>query len=44
MIRQNGLSAEKAYNYEAGTRFDDGLLSAEMTLFYIDFNDQLQYI
>lgn len=40
----NGLSAEKAHNYEAGTRFDDGLLSAEMTLFYIDFNDQLQYI
>lgn len=40
----NGLSAEKAHNYEVGTRFDDGLLSAEATVFYIDFNDQLQYI
>lgn len=40
----NGLSAEKAHNYEVGTRFDNTALSLEMTLFYIDFDDQLQYI
>ncbi|CAM3410039.1 MULTISPECIES: TonB-dependent receptor family protein [Yersinia] len=39
-----GLTAEKAHTYEIGTRFDDTLLTGEVTLFYIDFDNQLQYI
>ncbi|AJZ90220.1 Fe(3+) dicitrate transport protein FecA [Beauveria bassiana D1-5] len=39
-----GLTPEKAHTYEFGTRYDDTTLKAEATLFYIDFNDQLQYI
>lgn len=40
----NGLSAEKARNYEVGTKYDNTELSLEATLFYIDFDDQLQYV
>lgn len=36
-----GLTAEKARNYELGTRFDNTALRGELTLFYIDFNNQL---
>ncbi|MBK5144356.1 TonB-dependent siderophore receptor [Budviciaceae bacterium BWR-B9] len=39
-----GLSAEKAHTYEVGTRFDDTVWTGEFTLFYIDFDNQLQYI
>lgn len=40
----NGLSAEKAHNYEVGTKYDNTALSLEATLFYIDFDDQLLYV
>lgn len=39
-----GLEPEKAYTYEVGTRYDDTVVKAELTAFYIDFNNQLQYI
>lgn len=39
-----GLTPEKAHTYEVGTRYDDTVIKAEATLFYIDFDDQLQYI
>jgi Fe(3+) dicitrate transport protein len=39
-----GLQPEKAHTYEVGTRYDDTLLKAELTAFYIDFDNQLQYI
>ncbi|WP_248767723.1 TonB-dependent receptor [Pseudomonas sp. MWU12-2345] len=40
----NGLQPEKAKTYELGTRYDNGTWGAEMTLFYIDFSDELQYV
>ncbi len=40
----NGLEAEKAKTYEVGTRYDDGVWGGELTAFYIDFDDELQYI
>lgn len=40
----NGLEAEKAKTYEIGTRYDDGDWGGELTAFYIDFDDELQYI
>jgi Fe(3+) dicitrate transport protein len=39
-----GLEPEKAKTYEIGTRYDDTVVKAELTAFYIDFNNQLQYI
>jgi len=39
-----GLEPEKARTYEIGTRYDDTQLKAELTAFYIDFDNQLQYI
>ncbi len=39
-----GLQPEKAHTYEVGTRYDDSVLKAELTAFYIDFDNQLQYI
>lgn len=40
----NGLEPEKAKTYEIGTRYDDGHFAGELTAFYIDFDDELQYI
>lgn len=40
----NGLEPEKAKTYEIGTRYSDDLWSGELTAFYIDFADELQYI
>lgn len=40
----NGLEAEKAKTYEIGTRYDNGDWGGELTAFYIDFDDELQYI
>ncbi|SEL39688.1 Fe(3+) dicitrate transport protein [Pseudomonas agarici] len=40
----NGLQPEKAKTYELGTRYDNGIWGGEMTLFYIDFADELQYV
>lgn len=40
----NGLQAEKAKTYEIGTRYDNGNWGGELTAFYIDFDDELQYI
>lgn len=40
----NGLEPEKAKTYEVGTRYNDGVWGGEVTLFYIDFDDELQYI
>lgn len=40
----NGLQPEKARTYEVGTRYDDGAWGGELTAFYIDFDDELQYI
>ncbi|CAM3889428.1 Fe(3+) dicitrate transport protein FecA [Pseudomonas reidholzensis] len=40
----NGLEPEKAKTYEIGTRYDNGDWAAELTAFYIDFDDELQYI
>ena len=39
-----GLKPEKAKTYEVGTRYDNGAWGGEVTLFYIDFADELQYI
>lgn len=38
----DGLTPEKADNYEIGTHYLDDFLSLEFTLFYIDFSDELQ--
>ncbi|GHD58080.1 amino acid ABC transporter substrate-binding protein [Jeongeupia chitinilytica] len=40
----NGLTAEKAHTYEVGTRYDDGRWGGEVTLFYIDFDNEMQYV
>jgi Fe(3+) dicitrate transport protein len=40
----NGLNPEKAKTYEVGTRYNDDVWGGEVTLFYIDFDDELQYI
>lgn len=40
----NGLTPEKAKTYEIGTRYNDEVWGGEVTLFYIDFDDELQYI
>ena len=40
----NGLQPEKAKTYELGTRYDNGTWGGELTAFYIDFDDELQYI
>jgi Fe(3+) dicitrate transport protein len=40
----NGLQPEKAKTYEIGTRFDNGIWGGELTAFYIDFADELQYV
>jgi Fe(3+) dicitrate transport protein len=40
----NGLEPEKAKTYEIGTRYDNGHWAGELTAFYIDFDDELQYI
>ncbi|MBZ9666418.1 TonB-dependent siderophore receptor [Pseudomonas sp. LMG 31766] len=42
LSQENDLQGEKAYTYELGTRYDDGLWNAELTLFRIDFDDQLE--
>ncbi|QIT26348.1 TonB-dependent siderophore receptor [Pseudomonas chlororaphis subsp. aurantiaca] len=40
----NGLNPEKAKTYEIGTRYNDEVWGGELTAFYIDFSDELQYI
>lgn len=40
----SGLNPEKAKTYEIGTRYNDDAWGGEVTLFYIDFDDELQYI
>ena len=40
----NGLNPEKAKTYEVGTRYNDSVWGGEVTLFYIDFSDELQYV
>ncbi|MCW2268025.1 TonB-dependent siderophore receptor [Pseudomonas sp. JUb96] len=40
----NGLEPEKAKTYEVGTRYNNGTWGGELTAFYIDFDDELQYI
>lgn len=40
----NGLEPEKAKTYEIGTRYNDEVWGGEVTLFYIDFDKELQYI
>ncbi|VVO47224.1 TonB-dependent siderophore receptor [Pseudomonas fluorescens] len=40
----NGLEPEKAKTYEVGTRYNNEAWGGEVTLFYIDFDDELQYI
>lgn len=40
----NGLEPEKAKTYEIGTRYNDDVWGGEVTLFYIDFDKELQYI
>lgn len=40
----NGLQPEKARTYELGTRYDNGVWGGELTAFYIDFSDELQYV
>ena len=39
-----GLEPEKAKTYEVGTRYDTEGWGGEVTLFYIDFDHELQYI
>ncbi|MDX4008705.1 TonB-dependent receptor [Pseudomonas aeruginosa] len=39
-----GLEPERAKTYELGTRYDNGSWGGEITLFYIDFDDELQYV
>ena len=40
----NGLNPEKAKTYEVGTRYSDSVWGGELTFFYIDFSDELQYV
>ena len=40
----DGLNPEKAKTYEIGTRYNDSVWGGEVTLFYIDFSDELQYV
>ena len=40
----NGLQPEKAKTYELGTRYDNGTWGGTLTAFYIDFDDELQYV
>ncbi|MBC3246197.1 TonB-dependent siderophore receptor [Pseudomonas lurida] len=40
----NGLNPEKAKTYEVGTRYNDAVWGGELTFFYIDFADELQYV
>ena len=40
----SGLNPEKAKTYEIGTRYNDDVWGGEVTLFYIDFDEELQYI
>lgn len=40
----SGLNPEKAKTYEIGTRYNDEVWGGELTAFYIDFSDELQYI
>jgi Fe(3+) dicitrate transport protein len=40
----NGLNPEKAKTYEVGTRYNDSVWGGELTFFYIDFSDELQYV
>lgn len=40
----DGLNPEKAKTYEVGTRYNDSVWGGEVTLFYIDFSDELQYV
>lgn len=40
----NGLNPEKAKTYEIGTRYNDEVWGGEVTLFYIDFDEELQYV
>ncbi|AOE85329.1 amino acid ABC transporter substrate-binding protein [Pseudomonas sp. TCU-HL1] len=40
----NGLEPEKAKTYEVGTRYNSQTWGGEATLFYIDFDHELQYI
>ena len=40
----NGLEPEKAKTYEIGTRYNGEHWGGELTAFYIDFDDELQYI
>ncbi len=40
----SGLNPEKAKTYEVGTRYNDSVWGGEVTLFYIDFSDELQYV
>ena len=44
LSQDSDLQGEKAYTYELGTRYDDGLLNGELTLFRIDFDDQLELV
>lgn len=39
-----GLEPERAKTYELGARYDNGSWGGEITLFYIDFDDELQYV
>jgi len=38
------LGAEKAHTYEAGTRFNNGQWSGELTVFNIDFDQELLFV
>jgi len=40
----NGLNPEKAKTYEIGSRYNDSVWGGEVTLFYIDFSHELQYV
>ncbi|MNF54071.1 Fe(3+) dicitrate transport protein FecA precursor [compost metagenome] len=40
----DNLTAEKAHTYELGTRYDDGIWTAELTYFHILFEDQLEIV
>lgn len=40
----NGLNPEKAKTYEIGTRYNNEVWGGEVTLFYIDFDEELQYV
>jgi len=42
LSQDSDLTAEKARTYEIGTRYDDAIWNAELTVFRIDFDDQLE--